>query len=64
MNVVRGVIGVVILGLIAFLCSNNRKGIRYRPVLCSLAVQVIFAFLVLRNRTRGVWSGSCRAGGA
>jgi len=48
MNVVRGVIGVVILGLIAFLCSNNRKGIRYRPVLCSLAVQVIFAFLVLR----------------
>ncbi len=48
MNVVRGVIGVVILGLIAFLCSNNRKGIRYRPVLCSLAVQVIFAFLVLQ----------------
>jgi len=48
MNIVRGVIGVVVLGLVAFLCSNNRKRVRYRPVLGGVAAQVIFAFLVLQ----------------
>jgi len=44
----RGIIGVVIILLIAFLLSNNRKAINYRLVISGLALQLLLAFFILK----------------
>jgi len=43
-----GVLGIVAILLFAFLFSTNRKAIRVRTILVGLALQFIFAILVLR----------------
>ena len=43
-----GVLGIVAILLFAFLFSTNRKAIRVRTILVGLALQFIFAVLVLR----------------
>ena len=43
-----GLIGILIIFAIAFLCSNNRRAINYRLVLSGLGLQVLIAFLVLK----------------
>ena len=43
-----GLIGIVLIFGIAFLCSNNRKAINYRLVFSGLTLQLIIAVLVLK----------------
>lgn len=50
MDALRGLLGLVLLLGIAVLASRDRRGIRWRTVGVALAVQVVFAFLVLRTR--------------
>lgn len=50
MEALRGVLGLTLLLGIAVLASRDRPGIRWRTVGVALAVQVVFAFLVLRTR--------------
>ncbi|TFD95494.1 NupC/NupG family nucleoside CNT transporter [Jeotgalibacillus sp. R-1-5s-1] len=49
MNILWGLAGIVTILGIAFLFSNNRKSIKWRPVLVGLAIQLTFAFLVLQT---------------
>ena len=48
MHTVRGVLGILLVLLVAYLLSNNKSGIRWRPVLGGLLIQVTLAFVVLR----------------
>ncbi|MCG3084914.1 NupC/NupG family nucleoside CNT transporter [Anoxybacillus sp. LAT_35] len=48
MNIVWGLVGIVVVLGIAFLSSNNRKAINPRTILGGLAIQVSFAFIVLK----------------
>lgn len=43
-----GLIGILIIFAIAFLCSNNRRAINYRLVFSGLGLQILIAFLVLK----------------
>ena len=47
MGILFGIIGIIILFLIAYLASENRKAINYRTVFGALLIQVFFALLVL-----------------
>src|SRR6185437_6512187 len=44
----RGALGMVVLLGIAWLLSENRRGIRLRPVLSGIALQIALAVLLLR----------------
>ncbi len=44
----QGLLGIVLILGIAFLCSNNKKKINYRLVVSGLALQVTIAILVLK----------------
>ena len=44
----QGLIGIVVILGIAFLCSNNRKKINYRLVTSGIALQIAIAILVLK----------------
>lgn len=44
----QGLIGILLILGIAFLCSNNRKKINYRLVFSGLALQVVIALLVFK----------------
>ncbi|WP_041639186.1 NupC/NupG family nucleoside CNT transporter [Anoxybacillus flavithermus] len=48
MNIVWGLVGIAVVLGIAFLSSNNRKAINPRTILGGLAIQVAFAFIVLK----------------
>lgn len=48
MNFIWGIMGIVFILGIAFLFSNNKKAINYRTVLGGLAIQILFAFIVLK----------------
>jgi CNT family concentrative nucleoside transporter len=47
-SIFRGLIGIISLLLIAFLFSRNRKGIDWKLVTKGLAIQIIFAILILK----------------
>ena len=49
MEALRGILGLILMLGIAFLASRDRRGIRWRTVLVALALQIVFAFLVLRT---------------
>lgn len=49
MEALRGILGLVLLLAIALLASRDRRGVRWRIVGAALALQVIFAVLVLRT---------------
>ncbi len=49
MGALRGILGLILMLGIAFLASRDRRGIRWRTVLVALALQIVFAFLVLRT---------------
>ena len=58
MGDLRGVLGLALLLLIAFGVSKNRRGISWRAVGGALALQFLFALLVLRwgpGRTALSW---------
>ena len=44
----QGVLGLLVIFAVAVLASNNRRRISPRTVLVALALQVLFAFAVLR----------------
>ncbi|KML36347.1 NupC/NupG family nucleoside CNT transporter [Cytobacillus firmus] len=48
MNFIWGIFGIIVVLGIAFLLSNNRRAISVRTVAGGLAIQLIFAFLVLK----------------
>ncbi|WP_042349159.1 NupC/NupG family nucleoside CNT transporter [Bacillus massiliigorillae] len=48
MNYLWGLIGLLAVLGIAFLMSNNKKRINFRTVLVGLAIQISFAFIVLK----------------
>lgn len=48
MNILWGFFGILILFTIAFLFSTDRKAISWRPILGGLAIQLAFAFIVLK----------------
>jgi concentrative nucleoside transporter, CNT family len=47
MNILWGIVGIVAVLAIAFAFSSNRKSIKWRTVLSGLAIQLLFAFIVL-----------------
>jgi len=48
MNILWGIFGIVVVLGIAFLLSNQKKAINYRTIFGGLAIQIIFAFIVLK----------------
>lgn len=48
MERLTGLIGIVLIVLIAFLMSNNRKAINYKLVLSGLGIQTLLALFILR----------------
>lgn len=49
MNILWGFAGILTVLAIAFIFSNNRTRIKWRPVLVGLGLQLTFAFLVLQT---------------
>jgi concentrative nucleoside transporter, CNT family len=58
MNVLWGIFGIFVVLGIAFLLSNKKKAINYRTIFGGLAIQLTFAFVVLKweaGRTALQW---------
>ncbi|WP_172370302.1 NupC/NupG family nucleoside CNT transporter [Sporosarcina jiandibaonis] len=51
MNLLWGLFGIVVVLGIAFLLSNAKRSINFRTILVGLAIQVLFAFIVLEWET-------------
>jgi CNT family concentrative nucleoside transporter len=49
MDIIRGILGIILLLGIAFILSNNKKHINWRLVGGGLALQIIFAFFILKG---------------
>ncbi|KEK25182.1 NupC/NupG family nucleoside CNT transporter [Bacillus gaemokensis] len=47
MNIIWGLAGIIVILLIGYLLSNNRKAISPRTVFGGLAIQLLFGFIVL-----------------
>jgi len=57
MDILRGILGIILLLGIAFLLSNNKKKINWRLVGGGLTLQITFAFLILKGEyLRSVFS--------
>ncbi len=50
MNYVISIIGLLVVFGLAFIASNNRKDIKYKPILIMIVVQVAFAALLLNTK--------------
>ena len=48
MNVLWGIGGIFVVLIIAFLLSSAKKSIKWRTILAGLAIQILFAFIVLK----------------
>ena len=49
MDIIRGILGIILLLGIAFILSNNKKHINWRLVGGGLGLQIIFAFFILKG---------------
>ncbi|EOW9528473.1 NupC/NupG family nucleoside CNT transporter [Bacillus cytotoxicus] len=47
MNIIWGVIGIIVILLIGYLLSNNKRAISLRTIFGGLAIQLLFGFIVL-----------------
>ncbi|PPA72259.1 NupC/NupG family nucleoside CNT transporter [Jeotgalibacillus proteolyticus] len=47
LNILWGLFGILVVLGIGFALSNNKRSIKWRPILVGLAIQLTFAFLVL-----------------
>jgi CNT family concentrative nucleoside transporter len=57
-NILHGLLGLVVLIIIAFLLSENKKAINWRLVAGGLALQIVFALLVFKVPfVRGIFEG-------
>ncbi len=54
-SVVRGIGGIALIIGIAFLFSNNRKNVNWRLVGSGLAIQLIFAIMIIYSETLRSW---------
>ncbi|WCT54790.1 NupC/NupG family nucleoside CNT transporter [Paenibacillus kyungheensis] len=54
MNYIIAILGILLVFALAYLGSNNRKNIRYRPLFVMIVLQAILAFLLL-NTVVGTW---------
>lgn len=54
MSYIIAILGILVVFALAYLGSNNRKGIRYRPLFVMIVLQAILAFLLL-NTVVGTW---------
>ncbi|MGO4887537.1 NupC/NupG family nucleoside CNT transporter [Anaerobacillus sp. MEB173] len=48
MNIIWGIFGIIVIFAIAYLLSTKRSAIRPRTILGGLAIQIAFAFIVLK----------------
>ncbi|MBK6912788.1 MAG: NupC/NupG family nucleoside CNT transporter [Ignavibacteriales bacterium] len=48
-SLVRGIAGIILLIGIAFIFSNNKRKINWRLVLSGIAIQIVFAILILKG---------------
>ncbi len=53
LNVLNGIFGMLVIVLLAFLMSNNKKRINWKLVLSGLAIQFTFAVFILRGDDLG-----------
>ncbi|WDF52066.1 NupC/NupG family nucleoside CNT transporter [Paenibacillus sp. KACC 21273] len=54
MSYIIAILGILLVFALAYLGSNNRKNIRYRPLFVMIVLQAILAFLLL-NTVVGTW---------
>ncbi len=47
MNLLWGILGIIVVLALALLLSNNKKAIKPRTILGGIAIQLVFAFIVL-----------------
>ena len=50
MNYVISIIGLLVVLILAYVVSNNRKHIRLRPIIVMIVLQVILAFILLNTK--------------
>jgi CNT family concentrative nucleoside transporter len=48
MDILRGLIGLLVLTGVAFLLSNNRKGIRWQTIGIGIALQILFGLAIFK----------------
>ncbi|MFC3885742.1 NupC/NupG family nucleoside CNT transporter [Bacillus songklensis] len=53
MKFVTFLVGLVVVFLLAFIASNNKRHIKYRPIIIMLVIQLVLAYLLL-NTTFGL----------
>lgn len=57
MNFVRGLLGIVVILLIAFTFSKNRKAIKLKPIINGLLIQLFLAVFILKGEyLASIWS--------
>jgi len=59
-SLLRGILGMFVLLVIAFLCSSNRKAINWRTVGIGLFFQLIIAISILKGKDIGFSIGNTR----
>ncbi|MBK7979726.1 MAG: NupC/NupG family nucleoside CNT transporter [Ignavibacteriae bacterium] len=52
-SVLRGLLGIIVILLIAFLFSNNKKKINWRLVASGLIMQIVFAIFIIKGSYLG-----------
>lgn len=50
MKYIISIIGLLVVLLLAYVASNNRKNIKFKPVLIMVIIQILFAFLLLNTK--------------
>ncbi|WP_046213471.1 NupC/NupG family nucleoside CNT transporter [Paenibacillus wulumuqiensis] len=54
MKYLIAIIGILVVFALTYVASNNKKDIRYRPLIIMIVLQAILAFILL-NTTAGAW---------
>jgi CNT family concentrative nucleoside transporter len=49
MDILRGVLGILLIVGIAFLLSNNKRKVNWRLVITGLALQIVFAIFIIKG---------------
>ena len=49
MDILRGILGILLIIAIAFLLSNNKKHINWRLVIAGLGLQLVFAIFIIKG---------------
>ncbi|AZB42097.1 NupC/NupG family nucleoside CNT transporter [Bacillus sp. FJAT-42376] len=49
MSIIISLVGIVIILLLAYLASNNKKQIKYKPIIIMLVLQIVLTFILLNT---------------